>query len=203
MVLLHERDLVPTGALESLHLAFSSSDQSRQGSIDSAQVVGLKKSGGGAERCLFGASRLLEPCDFGPQRRNALVDFPDGKVVEILSDFVRRRCLSWRRAENLIVISSHGDPPRLAAKTISSEYCIIPHWIQARYCFHGNLVLSRCTLSFGDVEDLLAVPVSGVDTAKISGTRQTQPQQAHHLVERTRRSRAFRADPRNEFMPLG
>jgi hypothetical protein len=126
MVLLHERDLVPTGALESLHLAFSSSDQSRLGSIDSAQVVGLKKSGGGAERCLFGASRLLEPCDFGPQRCDPLIDFLNGKVVKILSDLVRRRCLSRRRAENLIVISSHGEPPRRAAKIISSQVLYHP-----------------------------------------------------------------------------
>jgi hypothetical protein len=67
--------------------------------------VELKKGGGGAERCLFGSSRF-EPCDFSPQGRDTLIDFLHGKVVETLSDLVRRCSLSWRRAENLIVVSS-------------------------------------------------------------------------------------------------
>ena len=91
---------------------------------------------------MFGSSRLLEPCDFSVQGRDALIYFLHGKVVETLSDLVRRRRLSWRRAENLIVISSHCESPRLTAKARYSEYCITPHWNRAMCYSHS--CLQRC-----------------------------------------------------------
>jgi hypothetical protein len=86
--------------------------------IASARLVAFKKRGGGAERCLFGSSRVLKSCDFRPQCRDALVDFLHGKIVEALPNPKSRHLLSWRRAKNLIVISSHSKPPPLAMKTI-------------------------------------------------------------------------------------
>jgi len=114
-------------------LAQKSRDQTgKPGSIASARLVELKKGGGGTERCLFGSSRLFAPCDFSLQGRDALIDFLHGKVVETLSDLVRRRRLSWRRAENLIVISSHANHlvlprkpgiPSIVSPLIGTEPC--------------------------------------------------------------------------------
>src|SRR5205807_4466635 len=88
------------------------------------------------------SARLLEPCDFSLQGRDALIDCLHGKVVEALSDLVRRRRLSWRRAENLIVISSHCESPHLTAKAGYSERCITPHWNRAMCYSHSCLAFA-------------------------------------------------------------
>ncbi len=103
----------------------------------SVRLAELKKSSGGAERGLLDTLRLLEPRDFRLQGRDALIEFLHGKVIETLSDLMRRRRFSWRRAENLIIISNHGEPPRLAVKTMNFEYCITLHWNRAMCCSNG------------------------------------------------------------------
>ena len=93
-----------------------------------ARLIELKKGGGGTERCLFGSSRLLEPCDFSLQFVMRSLISCTGRSSRLLSDLVRRRRLSWRRAENLIVISRPCKSPCFPAKARYSEYCITPHW---------------------------------------------------------------------------
>jgi hypothetical protein len=61
-------------------------------------------------------SRVISACKVA----DALIDFLHGKVFETLSDLARRRRLPWRRAEDLIVISTHGGPLRLVAKAENS-----------------------------------------------------------------------------------
>jgi hypothetical protein len=67
--------------------------------IASVRSLHFKKRAGGAGRCLFGSSCFLESCDFSLQGRDALIDFLHGKVVETLSDLVRRCRLPGRRAK--------------------------------------------------------------------------------------------------------
>ena len=55
-----------------------------------------------------------------------LIDFLHGKVFDTLSDLVRSCRLPWRRAEDLIVISSHGGPLRLVAKAKNSYHSPTP-----------------------------------------------------------------------------
>src|ERR1700730_14159206 len=82
--------------------------------------VELKKSGGGAGRYLFGSPRLLEPRIFGLQVRGCAHRFLARKGLRDPVQSARKCRLPWRRAEDLIVIPSHGGPLRLVAKAENS-----------------------------------------------------------------------------------
>jgi hypothetical protein len=56
--------------------------------VASARPVKFKKCTGGAERRLFGSSRLFEAGYFGLEERNALGKFLRGKIIEVLPDLV-------------------------------------------------------------------------------------------------------------------